>query len=262
MEYLHFEERVITSNWELRKMESHPYYEIYILLKGQRVLFLNNRMISVPESSILIIPPFMPHRTSGGAYHRINIWVSPSLLDKESIDFLEANKVPTVFTLNAKLREDLYSVLSSASSFKEDNHKNALKYKKSFFNVAFYYLKQCSICTENVLSEVKQEEKLLLPILTYINDNLSEKITVERLCEKFFCSRSYLYSKFKDIMGCSIADYLLFARINESKNMLTSTKKKLQIIADECGFSSLNYFSLIFKQKVGMSPSAFRKKYK
>ena len=30
MEYLHFEERVITSNWELRKMESHPYYEIYI----------------------------------------------------------------------------------------------------------------------------------------------------------------------------------------------------------------------------------------
>jgi transcriptional regulator GlxA family with amidase domain len=54
-------------------------------------------------------------------------------------------------------------------------------------------------------------------------------------------------------------EYRLFTRISRAKELLSSSKMSIESIAAECGFSSANYFSLIFKKEVGISPRSYRK---
>jgi two-component system response regulator YesN len=55
-------------------------------------------------------------------------------------------------------------------------------------------------------------------------------------------------------------DYCTHARLNEAKHLLLTTRKSLDEIAERCGYASANYFSLIFKRKIGLSPLNYRKK--
>ena len=60
-------------------------------------------------------------------------------------------------------------------------------------------------------------------------------------------------------MNCSPIDFLLNVRLNKAKEMLLHTKKSVGDVSEACGFSSANYFGLIFKQKEGLSPANYRK---
>ena len=54
-------------------------------------------------------------------------------------------------------------------------------------------------------------------------------------------------------------DFLVDVRLTKAKQMLVSTKKGLEEIAYLNGFSSANYFGLIFKKREGLSPLNYRK---
>ena len=60
-------------------------------------------------------------------------------------------------------------------------------------------------------------------------------------------------------MSCSPIDYLLNVRLTKAKELLLSSKKSIGEISEECGFSSANYFGLIFKQKEKLSPANYKK---
>jgi transcriptional regulator GlxA family with amidase domain len=47
--------------------------------------------------------------------------------------------------------------------------------------------------------------------------------------------------------------------LNKAKHLLLSTDKTVNEIAELCGFSSANYFGLIFKKKENLSPLTYRK---
>ncbi len=75
------------------------------------------------------------------------------------------------------------------------------------------------------------------------------------------CNLSYSYFSrlFKRVMGENFNEYVNSLRINEAKRMLTSTAKSVTDIAMECGFSSVSYFSKIFKEKTNVTPHKFSK---
>ena len=114
-----------------------------------------------------------------------------------------------------------------------------------------------------VIGEVTDSDVIELTLengfVEYIKNNPSEKITIEMLCKKFFFTKSNLFRRFKLAMDCSISEYIYFVKIGLAKDLLYKTNKSIEEIAFLCGFSSLNYFSLMFKKKVGVSPANYRK---
>lgn len=260
MDFISFEDRSREKEWNMMKLESHPYFELYVLLEGERTIIIRDNILTLNKPSALIIPPFTPHRTEGGPYRRINIYVSPKMLDEETLTYMEEHQAPYLFALNENDHSVLYPLLFSACAFNKDNAKNALDYKKSFFYTALFFLKKCAIIhLDDGAKKLNKTDKQLLSLIAYLNDHWNEKITLDELCQKFFFTKSNLCKRFKMMLDCSISDYILFVRLNKAKDMLFNTDKEIQRIADECGFSSLNYFSLTFKQKIGISPTAFRK---
>lgn len=84
-------------------------------------------------------------------------------------------------------------------------------------------------------------------------------LNIEELCRKNYISVSTLQRTFNELMGVSPKQYLMTLRINHALSLLTSTDFSVKEIAITSGFSDEKYFSRVFKNKYGYSPSQLRK---
>lgn len=99
------------------------------------------------------------------------------------------------------------------------------------------------------------------PIRDYLDTHYTEKVSLDALADQFFISKFYLTRVFKEQYGVSINTYVLNLRITKAKQMLRFTDKKLEDIGYQCGLGAPHYFSRIFKQVEGITPSEFREKW-
>ncbi len=96
-------------------------------------------------------------------------------------------------------------------------------------------------------------------ILNYLNKNFTQKITLDDIGSNTFFSPIYCDAVFKQDTGYTIIDYVLTMRIEESKKLLLEDNVDIGQIAEAVGFGDRNYFSRVFKKRVGCAPSVFRK---
>lgn len=101
------------------------------------------------------------------------------------------------------------------------------------------------------------ENRIAYELQAYIQDHLSEHITLEFLTRQFHYSRSYLTAQFRMTTGMSIMEYISRLRIQRAKELLLDGGMTVAQIAEELGYSSMQYFSQCFKQAVGCSPSRY-----
>lgn len=99
-------------------------------------------------------------------------------------------------------------------------------------------------------------------IITYLEDNYADEISLRSLSETFDISIPYLCSTFKAFTGSSPIDYLIRRRIFMAKTMLDSTDNAIIKISKDCGFDSLSNFNHLFKSLTGLSPTLHRKTMK
>ncbi len=99
-------------------------------------------------------------------------------------------------------------------------------------------------------------------IYSYINENFKEKITLNELC--FLCgtNKTTLCYEFKKAYGDTVINYINRLKIKEAKKLLREGKLNLTQIAENVGFSTVHYFSRMFKQCEKMSPTDYIKSIK
>lgn len=68
----------------------------------------------------------------------------------------------------------------------------------------------------------------------------------------------YFSRIFKEEVGVTFVNYLTDVRLRHSVQMLESTAKRVQDVAQAVGYPNVSYFSTIFKKKYGMSPYEYR----
>lgn len=79
------------------------------------------------------------------------------------------------------------------------------------------------------------------------------------LAKQLNISKSYVQKLYKEHFGISYIDDLLEARIGMAKQLLITTDLRISEVASSCGYQNATHFMRQFKDKVGMSPSDFRK---
>ncbi len=93
----------------------------------------------------------------------------------------------------------------------------------------------------------------------YIRKNFSKNITLSTLSEKYHVEPGYLSRVFSRNYGETITSYLTRMRIEHAKEMMREEDKKLETISFLVGYDDYNYFSRVFRKRVGVSPSEYRK---
>ena len=112
-----------------------------------------------------------------------------------------------------------------------------------------------------LLSRLMKPKKLssLEAATSYIDENLSENLSISRISESTHVSKSLLYRLFDKHFGMTVSEYINKRRVREAYELLSHTDFSIEKIAYTCGFSSTAYFSRIFKKEKGLSPTSYRK---
>lgn len=91
---------------------------------------------------------------------------------------------------------------------------------------------------------------------------LTEKIygttTLDEVCAGVLFSKSHLKALFKKNTGYSIMDYYTHLKLERAKILINEGNLSVSDIAELLGYSSIHYFSRVFKAKTGMTPTEFK----
>ena len=95
--------------------------------------------------------------------------------------------------------------------------------------------------------------------LHYIDRHYQRRITLQELAEYVHLHPNYLCQLFREQTGKTVFEQINWVRVHDASKLLRSTQLPVSQIAAQCGFQNTNYFSRIFKQFLGRSPTAYRK---
>lgn len=96
--------------------------------------------------------------------------------------------------------------------------------------------------------------------VTIREDMVYGKVDIEALADKMCISRSQLNRRVKALTGMSTSNYSVQLRLMYACELLAGEPEtSVNAVAMRCGFDDAAYFARIFKQRIGMPPSTFRK---
>lgn len=108
---------------------------------------------------------------------------------------------------------------------------------------------------------VSQDERFLKNVKDKILERMNdEQLSVESLGEDIGLSRSQLLRKVTALTGMSVNELIRKLRLHRAAQLIAQEWGPVSQVAYEVGFSNLSYFSKMFKEEFGVSPSEYKEK--
>lgn len=96
---------------------------------------------------------------------------------------------------------------------------------------------------------------------TYIEENFYEKISVSDISQRFAVGRRNFDRRFIKATGNTPVEYLQRVKIESAKKALETTRKSINEVMYEIGYSDTKAFRKTFKNITGISPLEYKNKY-
>jgi transcriptional regulator GlxA family with amidase domain len=95
----------------------------------------------------------------------------------------------------------------------------------------------------------------------FIEGNYPQRITVGQVCDRFAVGRRSLERRFKKATGNTVSEYIQRVRIEAAKKSFESSRKNINEVMYEVGYSDQKAFRSVFRKTTGMSPLDYRNRY-
>ena len=97
--------------------------------------------------------------------------------------------------------------------------------------------------------------------MEYINTHYRDNISLDYLSRLFWMEKKYLSKTFKKYMNENYVEYVTKVRVEAAKKLLEEGELTISEIAERVSYNDANYFAVLFKKNVGMTPKEYRLKY-
>lgn len=248
---------------------THNYYEIYMYLSGSIRLSVEDTSFEVKEGDIIIIPPFTIHQLFQTEpkqlpYIRMYMYITEPCL--KSFQFNEYSLLSTIklaaerkcYHFHIRNYEE-FKTIKDCMRYVYDSKKSDY-YGKEMLNRA-HILHLITLINKNVSKELSPTNilhmnPLVESIISYINSNYTEDISLDSLTERFYINKSTLSKEFKDQTAQTIHSYLVMKRINMAKQEMAHGVAPSQVYLST-GFKDYSTFYRTFQRIEGVSPKNF-----
>lgn len=231
------------------------YNKFYFIWDGEGLIKIGDEEFLPTKGQIILMPAGVLQSYSAinkNTFKKYWCHFTAKIGDINIFDFMEVPYIVNVTDIDKlkKLFEELIALQENQKMF------TLLKEKAILLEIIAYYLEEAKV--ENFkLSKFSSIEKLN-SVLKYVQDNISENITVETLANSVHFHPNYFTNIFKKYMGIPPSQYINKIRIERAKYLLKTTDLQINEIAVKTGFCDVYYFSKSFKNYSGYSPSDFR----
>ncbi|MBC1442650.1 helix-turn-helix transcriptional regulator [Listeria seeligeri] len=117
-----------------------------------------------------------------------------------------------------------------------------------------------SIITAKVLENKKTSSysDVIEKTIEYLEKSIHTSVSLDKLSEVCFLSKSRLCILFKKETGKSIITYFNLLKITKAKELISYSDKNISEISEILGFKNLQYFSKVFRKNTGLCPTKYR----
>lgn len=251
------------------KTPLEPHYhenmlEIHCMIKGKRFIKLGDRNYEIKGKEMLFTFPGEVHSTgdqpqSPSQYYAFQV----DLSDKDTLLGLDVETSRKLASLLLGLEHHRYQMSEEAQNLLKWAFERLLDDSEPDLDGGVRLLTSFLFLSGEAAPVGVEQENLSEPIrrcVEYIESHIAEPYQLSDLSEIAGYSLSFFKIKFKEETGMTPLDYIISVRVEHAKRLLETTEKSVAEISEECGFSSGNYFSTVFKKCVSLTPKEYRAK--
>jgi AraC family transcriptional regulator of arabinose operon len=234
-------------------------YIMNLTVKGRGKIFSGDNEFIVEPGDLLLFPPEAVHYygradDSNEWYHRW-VYFRPRAYWADWLRWPhEVERVGHIKLADEQLANEFDSLFLNI----EETHKEIRPMSEQ---LAMNLLERLLIrCYEvSSLADHAPMDHRILEACQILSASLSAEVSIEELAEQVFLSPSRLAHLFREQVGVSIVRWREDQRIIRAKLLLQTTPLPVAVIGQQTGYDDQLYFSRVFKKRVGVSPSEYRK---
>lgn len=240
------------------QMHLHNEMEILYVLSGRVAVMKKNGNVLLKAEDFAVFNPFEYHELyKEDGSHTISLYIRMEVLKQCQIGMVECCSCIQTD------RSDYISLIRTkmASIFKnylEDSDSQYVYILSLLYGLLFVLKQQFTFAPSSKM--MMEQNQRLVDALLYINQNMTENISLQDVAENCYLSKSHLSRLFHKGMNMTFSEYLREMRIRRAANFLCLTDASIMEIAVECGYTNCNTLIANFKDMYGMTPGEYRKK--
>lgn len=231
--------------------------ELEILTEGEAELLINDRKITAKEGAFWLSFPGGLRREvkKGGEMRVLSVKFSGDLLSENINSLLQMYPSAVIGELEKEELSELikmcYRLSELFGSANSKLCKNLLA--KSVITAILALLLDKS---DGFLVETggKMTESGILEAVGYIKKHYTDNLTASGMAKRMGYTPNYFSMKFKSLTGKNFIDAVNDERLGAAYRMLTATDISITAVSEYVGYSSVAYFSRIFKKKFKKTP--------
>ena len=238
---------------------THNHTELFFIVSGKGQFLIQDQFFPVGINNLVIINP--------------NVLHTEDSLNAQPLEYIVLG-IDGIELANDENSNGQFSILDHMESveisgclrniLREMEQKNT-GYEdvcQAYMEILIIRLRRSTTLSVPSEPQISSGNRQCAAVRRYIDLHFKAPLTLEQLAEESHMNKYYLSHSFKREYGTSPINYMISRRIEESKYLLAETDLSMTQIAQLLGFSSLSYFSQVFRRTQSVSPLEYRQSTK
>lgn len=255
-------ERVMrTDPFSMTRDHFHDHYELYGLVSGERLYFIQDKTYSVRQGQLVLIDKRLLHKTmSAGtpAHERVLVSFDDAFLSAPELAAVFRSGRP-VIRFDPRGQTNAWHIMRRM----EQEFAGRGLYRHAMLRALLEQLIVLCARAAETMPDAETPPSPIHPKVTemikLLNERFAEPLDLSAAARSAGLSPSYASRMFKRGTGFSFVEYLNHIRVREAQRLLRETDLKVIRIAEETGFQNIAHFGRVFKQISGRTPLAYRR---
>ena len=234
---------------------THNHMELFYIVGGKGQFLIQDRLYPVNANNLVIINPHVTHT-------EVSLNAQPLeyiVLGIEGIELSASENSNGQFNILDHFESvEISSCLRNILREMELKNTGYEDICQAFMEILIIRLMRNTALAVPAEPQVISGNRQCAAVRRYIDLHFKEALTLEQLAADAHMNKFYLSHAFKREYGVSPINYMISRRIEESKYLLAETDLSMSQIAQLLGFSSLSYFSQVFRRTQAVSPMEYR----
>ena len=242
----------------------HDFHKILLLMKGNVSYCVEGRTYDLQADDIVFVPAGEVHRPvlhDTAIYERIIIYISKDYLNTYRTNnydlaqcLIEAHqKQSHVLRVPAFGTTKLGQIVRELEQSLDSNEYANELYHNLLFLEFMIQLNRVAIHDGIEYLSNSSSNKKMIDVIDYLNEHLTDDLSIDFLAETFYLSRYHLMHAFKEETGYTIGNYLSTKRLLLARDRIRQGEP-ITNVCYECGFRNYSIFSRAYKKNFGCSP--------